>query len=160
MQHAHSCCALLYTHTHTHTHRRPPHRLAMTSIKVPDPVMSLALTPRASDTMAAFMKALTRFQKEDPTFKVRVGGGFGRRGWAEGVFGGNSGHQVGWHRAWGCPVDIVVFEWGPEGFRGLCWGLLRPTQARRVCQWRGWGEVGQSCTQMKMEEVHIGVSLF
>eukprot|EP00967_Tisochrysis_lutea_P107234 scaffold165219_cov21-Tisochrysis_lutea.AAC.1 len=45
------------------------HRLAMTSIKVPDPVMSLALTPRASDTLPAFMKALSRFQKEDPTFK-------------------------------------------------------------------------------------------
>lgn len=42
----------------------------MTSIKVPDPVMSLALTPRATDTMPAFMKALSRFQKEDPTFKV------------------------------------------------------------------------------------------
>ncbi|KAF5833558.1 putative mitochondrial elongation factor [Dunaliella salina] len=46
------------------------HGLAMTSIKVPDPVMSLALTPRASDTLPAFMKALSRFQKEDPTFRV------------------------------------------------------------------------------------------
>jgi len=45
-------------------------RLAMTSIKVPDAVMSLALTPRDSGTMPAFIKALTRFQKEDPTFRV------------------------------------------------------------------------------------------
>eukprot|EP00798_Chlamydomonas_sp_ICE-L_P017594 gene17594-23923_t len=45
-------------------------KVAMTSIKVPQPVMSLALTPKASDQMGAFMKALTRFQKEDPTFKM------------------------------------------------------------------------------------------
>ncbi|KAJ9508924.1 hypothetical protein QJQ45_028252 [Haematococcus lacustris] len=45
-------------------------KLAMSSMRVPEPVMSLALIPKASDQMAGFMRALTRFQKEDPTFKV------------------------------------------------------------------------------------------
>ncbi|KAG2481989.1 hypothetical protein HYH03_019055, partial [Edaphochlamys debaryana] len=45
-------------------------RLAMTSIKVPEPVMSLALTPTSAEQFPTFMKALQRFQKEDPTFKV------------------------------------------------------------------------------------------
>ncbi|PNW76397.1 hypothetical protein CHLRE_11g467553v5 [Chlamydomonas reinhardtii] len=45
-------------------------RLAMTSIRVPDPVMSLALTPSSAEQYPTFMKALQRFQKEDPTFRV------------------------------------------------------------------------------------------
>ena len=42
----------------------------MTSISVPEPVMSLAVAPRARDQSANFSKALNRFTKEDPTFKV------------------------------------------------------------------------------------------
>lgn len=58
----------------------------MTSIKVPEPVMSLALTPKSAEQMGNFMKALTRFQKEDPTFRVRGRGGAGeQRTEAEGV---------------------------------------------------------------------------
>ncbi len=38
--------------------------------QVPDPVMSLALTPSSSDSFPSFTKALQRFQKEDPTFRV------------------------------------------------------------------------------------------
>ncbi|GMH41107.1 hypothetical protein BSKO_09017 [Bryopsis sp. KO-2023] len=45
-------------------------RYAMTSIKVPDPVMSLALVPTSNQVTAAFSKALQRFQREDPTFRV------------------------------------------------------------------------------------------
>ena len=60
------------------------HRYAMTSIKVPEPVMSLALTPKSAEQMGNFMKALTRFQKEDPTFRVSgkglAGGGHEREG--------------------------------------------------------------------------------
>ena len=55
----------------TFTDGGPKHRFAMTSIRVPEPVMSLALTPKAAEQMGNFMKALTRFQKEDPTFRVR-----------------------------------------------------------------------------------------
>ena len=44
--------------------------LAMTSMKVPDPVMSLAVAPTSKDGAAGFSKALQRFQKEDPTFTV------------------------------------------------------------------------------------------
>ena len=45
-------------------------RYAMSSIRVPDPVMSLAIVPKSSQQTTSFSKALQRFQKEDPTFKV------------------------------------------------------------------------------------------
>ncbi len=50
----------------------PRLNLAMTSIFVPEPVISLAIKPldkRASDRLA---KALNRFTKEDPTFRTHV----------------------------------------------------------------------------------------
>jgi elongation factor G len=43
----------------------------MTSMFVPEPVISLALTPKGKES-ANFSKALNRFQKEDPTFRVHV----------------------------------------------------------------------------------------
>jgi elongation factor G len=46
----------------------PP--LAMTSIRVPEPVMSVALTPKATDQLPNFQRALARFVREDPTFRV------------------------------------------------------------------------------------------
>ena len=46
--------------------------LAMTSMKVPEPVMSLAVAPKSRAESANFSKALSRFQREDPTFKVRL----------------------------------------------------------------------------------------
>lgn len=46
--------------------------VAMTSMRVPEPVMSLAVAPKSRDAGAAFSKALNRFQKEDPTFRVSV----------------------------------------------------------------------------------------
>ena len=39
---------------------------------VPEPVMSLAVTTKKKDGTAAFSKALSRFQKEDPTFRVET----------------------------------------------------------------------------------------
>lgn len=45
---------------------------AMTSMKVPDPVMSLAINPKSKTDSANFSKALQRFQKEDPTFRVHL----------------------------------------------------------------------------------------
>ena len=44
----------------------------MTSMSVPEPVMSLAVAPKARDQSANFSKALNRFQKEDPTFRVAM----------------------------------------------------------------------------------------
>jgi len=45
---------------------------AMTSMRVPEPVMSLAITPKAKGESTNFSKALQRFQKEDPTFRVHL----------------------------------------------------------------------------------------
>ncbi|CAD5186132.1 unnamed protein product [Musa acuminata subsp. malaccensis] len=45
-------------------------RYTMTSMSVPEPVMSLAVSPVSKDSGGQFSKALNRFQKEDPTFRV------------------------------------------------------------------------------------------
>jgi len=47
-------------------------KFTLTSLHVPEPVMSLAVTPKNKQQVANFSKALNRFQKEDPTFRVRV----------------------------------------------------------------------------------------
>ena len=44
----------------------------MLPMNVPEPVMSLAIMPKTRDASTNFSKALNRFQKEDPTFKVSV----------------------------------------------------------------------------------------
>jgi len=46
--------------------------LAMTSIFVPDPVISLTVTPESNKAQANMSKALRRFTKEDPTFRVHT----------------------------------------------------------------------------------------
>lgn len=40
---------------------------------VPEPVISLAIRPKGQET-PNFSRALNRFQKEDPTFRVHVDG--------------------------------------------------------------------------------------
>ena len=44
---------------------------AMSSMFVPDPVMSLAIAPKEQSSSGNFTKALQKFRKEDPTFFVR-----------------------------------------------------------------------------------------
>jgi elongation factor G len=44
--------------------------VAMSSMFVPDPVISLTVTPKDNKAMANMSKALRRFTKEDPTFRV------------------------------------------------------------------------------------------
>ncbi|OAA73434.1 elongation factor G 1 [Cordyceps fumosorosea ARSEF 2679] len=44
----------------------------MSSMFVPDAVMSLSITPKRSTDADNFSKAMNRFQREDPTFRVHV----------------------------------------------------------------------------------------
>jgi elongation factor G len=44
--------------------------VTMTSMFVPNPVISLAVSPKDKTGLANFSKALNRFSKEDPTFRV------------------------------------------------------------------------------------------
>jgi elongation factor G len=46
--------------------------ISMESIYVPEPVIELALKPAKQDDLVKISKALNRFMKEDPTFRVRV----------------------------------------------------------------------------------------
>jgi elongation factor G len=46
------------------------HNYAMTSMFVPDAVISLAVAPKSKEGAANFSKALQKFRKEDPTFRV------------------------------------------------------------------------------------------
>ncbi len=44
--------------------------LTMTSMHVPEPVIALAVAPKHKEGAAQFSKALQKFRKEDPTFRV------------------------------------------------------------------------------------------
>ncbi|MDM8524434.1 elongation factor G [Desulfococcaceae bacterium HSG8] len=50
----------------------PRTNLTMTSMYVPEPVISLAIVPKDNKAEINMSKALTRFTKEDPTFKTYV----------------------------------------------------------------------------------------
>src|SRR5210317_2005831 len=54
------------------TFAAPGISLTITSMYVPDPVISLAVTPADQKSEINMSKALARFTKEDPTFKVHV----------------------------------------------------------------------------------------
>jgi elongation factor G len=54
------------------TFASPGISLTMTSMYVPDPVISLAVTPADHKSEINMSKALSRFTKEDPTFRVHV----------------------------------------------------------------------------------------
>jgi len=54
------------------TFTSPGIHLTMTSMFVPDPVISLAITPNDNKSQINMSKALNRFTKEDPTFRTHV----------------------------------------------------------------------------------------
>ena len=54
------------------TFASPGTRMTMTSMYVPDPVISLAVSPKDHKAEINMSKALSRFTKEDPTFKAHV----------------------------------------------------------------------------------------
>jgi len=54
------------------TFAAPGLELTMTSMYVPDPVISLAITAKDHKSEINMSKALTRFTKEDPTFRVHT----------------------------------------------------------------------------------------
>lgn len=45
-------------------------QVSLESMHVPEAVMSLSIKPKKSEYISKFIKALSRFQREDPTFKV------------------------------------------------------------------------------------------
>ena len=45
---------------------------SMTSMFVPDPVISLSIRPKDQRDLSNFSKAMSRFQREDPTFRIHV----------------------------------------------------------------------------------------
>ena len=45
--------------------------VTMQDMHVPEPVMSLTIKPKKAEQLEAFLKALNRFQREDPTFLVK-----------------------------------------------------------------------------------------
>eukprot|EP01116_Phalansterium_solitarium_P018205 TRINITY_DN473_c0_g1_i1.p1 TRINITY_DN473_c0_g1~~TRINITY_DN473_c0_g1_i1.p1 ORF type:complete len:745 (+),score=287.59 TRINITY_DN473_c0_g1_i1:152-2386(+) len=47
-------------------------RYTLQSMHVPEPVMSLSVTTKKKEQSANFAKALAKFQREDPTFRVHV----------------------------------------------------------------------------------------
>jgi elongation factor G len=54
------------------TFTAPGLNLSMTSMYVPEPVISLAIAPKDNKSQINMSKALNRFSKEDPTFKAFV----------------------------------------------------------------------------------------
>ncbi len=48
------------------------HRYSMTSMFVPEPVISLSITPKDNKARVNMSKAINRFTREDPTFRSRV----------------------------------------------------------------------------------------
>ncbi|MCK9229766.1 MAG: elongation factor G [Syntrophales bacterium] len=54
------------------TFTSPELNLTMTSMYVPNPVISLSITPKDTRSQTTLSKALNRFTREDPTFKTYV----------------------------------------------------------------------------------------
>jgi elongation factor G len=66
-------CAIFGVDCHsgdTFTDAENPSNLSLAQMHIPEPVISLSIKPTDRNATAGFSKALARFQREDPTFKV------------------------------------------------------------------------------------------
>jgi len=120
----------------------------MTSIFVPEPVISLSISPKDSKSEANLAKALNRFTREDPTFQSRVDGESGQT-----LISGMGELHLEIY------VERMKREFGAEGSTGIPQVAYRETISQRAGfdythkkQTGGAGQYGRVAGFMELSE--------